>query len=58
MAEKLLDTYKTRLGEVALVPSGGGAFEVSADDTKIYSKLETGRFPNERALVKEVGGKL
>ena len=58
MAEKLLDTYKTGLGEVALVPSGGGAFEVSVGDTNIYSKLETGVFPSERDMVREVGGKL
>ena len=58
MAEKLLDTYKTRLGEVALVPSGGGAFEVSVGETKVYSKLETGIFPSEQGVVKEVGGKL
>lgn len=48
MAEKLLHTYKTGLGEVALVPSGGGAFEVSVGETKVYSKLETGVFPSER----------
>ena len=58
LAEKLLDKYKNKIGEVALVPSGGGAFEVSVDDEKVYSKLETGRFPDERALIKELGSKL
>jgi selenoprotein W-related protein len=28
-----------------LVPSGGGRFEVSVDGKVVYSKAETGRFP-------------
>ena len=28
-----------------LVPSSGGAFEVTVGDTKVFSKLELGRFP-------------
>lgn len=28
-----------------LVRSGGGAFEVSVDGTRLFSKLETKRFP-------------
>jgi selenoprotein W-related protein len=34
-----------------LVPSDGGRFEVTVNDTLIYSKLETGRhvFPGEVA---------
>ncbi len=31
--------------EVELVPSSGGAFEVSVDGKKVFSKLELGRFP-------------
>ena len=58
MAEKLLHEFKTRVGELALVPSGGGAFEVSLDGEKVYSKLETGRFPKERELLKEMDAKM
>ena len=58
MAQKVLDQYKAGLSEVALVPSSGGAFEVLVDGTTLYSKLETGRFPDERAIVQEVAGKL
>jgi selenoprotein W-related protein len=46
------------LAEVALVPSSGGAFEVLLDGNRLYSKLETGKFPDERAIVQAVGGKL
>jgi len=58
LADRVLGQYKNRLGEVALVPSSGGAFEVSVDGAGIYSKLETGRFPDERLIVKEIGSKL
>jgi selenoprotein W-related protein len=58
LAAALLGRYKNRLGEVALVPSQGGAFEISLNGESIYSKLETGRFPNEGALVKQVAAKI
>jgi len=53
-----LKGYERRIREVALVPSTGGAFEVSVDGNKVYSKLETGRFPDERALIKELSALL
>jgi selenoprotein W-related protein len=28
-----------------MIPSSGGAFEVSVDGRKVFSKLELGRFP-------------
>jgi selT/selW/selH-like putative selenoprotein len=31
--------------DVDLVESGGGAFEVSIDGRRVFSKLEKGRFP-------------
>lgn len=54
----MLDRFKSQLGEVALVPSSGGAFEVTLGSEKIYSKLQTGTFPNERALLAEMDAKL
>jgi len=36
----------------------GGAFEISVNDETIYSKLQTGRFPSESAVLSEVGKKL
>ncbi|MHB0858902.1 MAG: Rdx family protein [Anaerolineae bacterium] len=58
LADKLLGEYKNAAGEVALVPSAGGAFEVSLNGDKVYSKLETGRFPDERSLIRELGEKI
>jgi selenoprotein W-related protein len=48
MAALLKDKYE--LEDVNLVPSSGGAFEVSFDGELIYSKLKTGRFPEEKEL--------
>lgn len=49
-----MNKYKNRIARVSLVPSSGGAFEVTANDDLVYSKLETGRFPDEGVLLKEM----
>ena len=46
MAQELLTTFVTELGEVALVPGTGGIFEVWVDDALIWSRAEQGRFPD------------
>lgn len=58
LADKLLNQHKNALAEVALVPSQGGAFEVIVGGEKVYSKLQTGRFPSEGEVLKSVAGKL
>ena len=50
--------FKQRIGSLKLVPSGGGAFEVSVNGNKIYSKLQTGQFPDPDAILKAVKAKL
>jgi predicted Rdx family selenoprotein len=40
--------------EAKLVPGGNGIFDVLADSTLVFSKYETGRFPDPG----EVAGKL
>lgn len=37
-----------------LVPSGGGCFEVSVDGETIWSKLETGDFPDEQFVLDRI----
>lgn len=46
------------MSELALLPSGGGAFEIKVNGEQVYSKLETGRFPSETAVVEDIGKKL
>jgi selenoprotein W-related protein len=45
LADKILESLKTRVTSLELVPSGGGVFEVSKDGEKIFSKKQQGRFP-------------
>lgn len=41
-----------------LIPSGGGCFELTVNGELMYSKLKTGTFPDEDALVDAVGARL
>jgi selenoprotein W-related protein len=50
MALELLTHYRKDISELKLVPSGGGAFEVSVNGKLIFSKLEKGRFPEPKEL--------
>ncbi len=50
MAQELLTTFETELGEVALVPGTGGVFDVRLDGDLIYSRKEEGRFPESKEL--------
>lgn len=40
--------------EPALIKSGGGAFEVKVDGDLIYSKLSTGRFPDDDEIISAI----
>ena len=37
-----------------MIPSKGGCFELAVGGKLLYSKLKTGQFPDEEALLKEV----
>jgi selenoprotein W-related protein len=58
LAAKLLEQFKRRISELALEPSTGGCFELTVGNELIYSKLQTGRFPDEATLAAEVGKRL
>jgi len=58
LAAKLLTSHKQRIKGLTLVPSGGGCFELVAGGKLLYSKLQTGSFPDEDDLVKLVGKQL
>ena len=45
MTEKLITELQDKLKKLVLIPSDGGRFEVSVNGKLIFSKLETGRFP-------------
>ncbi|WP_347159245.1 SelT/SelW/SelH family protein [Pontibacter chitinilyticus] len=50
MAQELLTTFQTELGEVALVPGTGGVFDVRLNGELIYSRKEQARFPESKEL--------
>lgn len=50
LAQELLTTFEGEIGEVALVPGGGGIFDVRVEGKLIFSRGEHKRFPE----VKEV----
>lgn len=54
MAAKLLTSYKQKIQSLTLVPAGGGCFELSANGELLYSKLKTGVFPDESAMLERV----
>jgi selenoprotein W-related protein len=58
LTSKLLTTYKQEIDNLKLVPSGGGCFEVSINGELIYSKLQTGKFPDEKAMVDTIGKRI
>jgi selenoprotein W-related protein len=50
MAQELLTTFESELGELALVPGTGGIFEVRVDGEVIFSRKQAGRFPESKEL--------
>jgi selenoprotein W-related protein len=54
LAAKLLTSYKQKIRSLTLVPAGGGCFELSANGELLYSKLKTGTFPDETAMLESV----
>lgn len=60
MAEELFNEFRGQIGEMILVPSSGGVFEVDVDGKRIFSKKELGRHAEEgevARLMKEAVGK-
>jgi selenoprotein W-related protein len=51
---EILDLGKQEVAEATLIPSSGGVFEVQVDDRLIFSKRESGRFPEEGELAQRV----
>ena len=58
MASRILTEYKQKIEGFELQPSSGGCFELTVDGQPIYSKLDTGSFPEEDDMLAEVGKRL
>lgn len=58
MAAQILTAYKQRVQHLRLIPSRGGCFELVVNGDLLYSKLKTGTFPDETAMVELVGERI
>jgi selenoprotein W-related protein len=50
LAQELLSTFGSDLGEVALVPAGPGVFRVVLAGATIFSRESAGRLPDSKEL--------
>ncbi|GAA5041714.1 Rdx family protein [Nocardia callitridis] len=54
IAQELLSTFGTDLGEVALVPGQGGVFRITVDDVQVWERKTDGGFPDIAVLKQRV----
>ena len=54
MAQELLQTFNTDLGEVRLVPGTGGVFEVTVNGDIVWERKADGGFPDAKELKRRV----
>jgi selenoprotein W-related protein len=54
LTSKLLSRFKQQIREMKLIPSSGGCFELTVNGQLLYSKLQTGKFPDEAWVLGEV----
>lgn len=58
MTATLLTALKQKVKGLTLVPAGGGCFEVTVNGDLVYSKLQTGKFPDEQTVLETVRERL
>jgi selenoprotein W-related protein len=51
LTERILADLRGQVAELRLLPSRGGAFEVSLNGQLIFSKKQLGRFPSHEEIV-------
>ena len=49
---EVLPKYKSMFSAYELIADTGGKFEVQVDGRLVYSKLQTGRFPENHEVLK------
>ncbi|QRM33215.1 SelT/SelW/SelH family protein [Microvirga sp. VF16] len=58
LAQELLSTFGTDLGEVALVPGTGGMFQIAYEGEIIWDRKRDGGFPEAKILKQRVRDQL
>lgn len=51
MTAKILPRFKRAISSYELIPSKGGCFELTVGGKLLYSKLATGKFPDEGKML-------
>ena len=54
MTEQLAKALKQKMTELTIAPFADGRFEVFVDGKNVWSKLETGDFPDDATLVAKI----
>ncbi len=54
MASALLEKYGNAVQSLALIPSGGGVYEVKKNEHLIFSKKATDRFPELDEIIESL----
>lgn len=54
LAQELLETFDTELGEVALIPGASGVFEIRVEGERVWSREADGGFPEAKQLKQRV----
>ena len=58
MAQELLSTFGTDLGEVSLMPGTGGIFVITYNGETIWERVADGGFPDAKLLKQRVRDRL
>jgi selenoprotein W-related protein len=58
LSEAILDAFGDKFGALKLIPAEGGRFEITVDGQLIYSKLKTGDFPENKAILEQIKERL
>jgi selenoprotein W-related protein len=58
MAQELLSTFSTEIGEVALVPGTDAIFTIACDGVTIWDRKGDGGFPDAKILKQRVRDQL
>lgn len=54
LTDALAKSLKQNMSEIAIAPFADGRFEVIVDGETVWSKLETGEFPDDATIVKQI----
>jgi selenoprotein W-related protein len=55
LANELLNNFESQIESITLIPSQGGRYEVTVNNTLLYSKIQTGRHANPGEVLGLVG---